>query len=58
MSFASPTNIILQPGQKYIYKESRAFYIPGNYFFEPVLQGPNGDWGGIVPFSCMDITIQ
>ena len=58
MSFASPANIILQPGQEYIYKESRAFYIPGNYFFEPVVQGPNGDWGGIVPFSCVDITVQ
>ena len=58
MPFPSPTNIVLQPRQQYRYEGSRAFYIPGNYFLEPVLEGPNGDWGGIVPFSCIDIIVQ
>ncbi len=58
MPFPSPANIVLQPGQEYKYEGSRAFYIAGNYTFEPVMQGPNGDWGGIAPFACVDLNVQ
>jgi hypothetical protein len=53
----TPTNITIQPGEEYEYTGSRAFYLPGKYFLEPIVQGSNGNWGGIQPFSCLSITI-
>jgi len=56
--FPTPTNITIQPGQEYEYHGSRAFYLPGKYFLEPIIQGPSGEWGGIQPFSCLSITVE
>lgn len=56
--FTASENIIIQPGEEYEYRSSRAFYLPGKYFLEPIMQGPNGNWGGIQPFSCVDITVE
>jgi hypothetical protein len=56
--FPAPANITIQPGEEYEYQGSRAFYQPGEYFLEPNVQGSNGTWGGIQPFSCIDITVK
>ena len=45
--FPTPANITIQPGQGYEYQGSRAFYLPGMYFLEPIIQGSSGAWGGI-----------
>ncbi len=46
VDFPAATNFTLQPGQEYIYQQSRSFNTPGVYFAEPVVQ-INGQWGGI-----------
>lgn len=56
--FPASANITLEPGKEYEYQGIRAFYQPGKYFLEPIMQGPNGNWGGIQPFSCIDITVK
>jgi hypothetical protein len=58
ISFPTPRDITIQPGEEYIYEGSRAFYLPGEYFLEPIIQGPSGNWGGIQPFSCISITVD
>jgi len=55
--FATIENITLMPGEEYEYQASRSFYLDGEYFLEPILQGPNGDWGGIQPFSCVTFSV-
>lgn len=55
--FPAVTNLTLQPGEKYEYRGIRAIYLPGTYFFEPVMQNTAGDWGGIPPFSCVELTV-
>ena len=56
--FPTPRNITIQPGEEYEYQGSRAFYVPGKYFLEPIIQGPSGSWGGIQPFSCISIIVE
>ncbi len=56
--FPTATNIAIQPGKQYEYQGTRAYYLPGKYFLEPIIQGPNGDWGGIQPFSCISINVK
>jgi hypothetical protein len=56
--FPSAVAIRLDPGQEYEYRGSRAFYKPGVYFLEPVFQDSRGVWGGIPPFSCIDIYVD
>lgn len=46
VDFPAATNIILQPGQEYIFQQSRSFDTAGAYFAEPVVQ-IDGQWGGI-----------
>ena len=58
ISFPTPKDITIQPGEEYVYEGSRAFYLPGKYFLEPIIQGPSGNWGGIQPFSCISITVD
>jgi hypothetical protein len=55
--FPAATNLTLQPGEKYEYRGSRAIYLPGTYFFEPVMQNTAGNWGGIPPFSCVELMV-
>lgn len=55
--FPVATAVKLAPGQEYQYLESRAFYLPGKYFLEPLLKAPNGSWNGISPFTCIDLTV-
>jgi DNA-binding CsgD family transcriptional regulator len=55
--FPAATNLTLQPGEKYEYRGIRAIYLPGIYFFEPVMQDTTGNWGGIPPFSCVSLTV-
>jgi len=55
--FPAVANLTLQPGEQYEYRGIRAIYLPGTYFFEPVMQNTAGDWGGIPPFSCVELTV-
>ena len=55
--FPAVTNLTLQPGDIYEYRGSRALYLPGTYFFEPVRQDTAGNWGGIQPFTCFDLRV-
>lgn len=48
--FPPVENLTLRPGQEYLYRQSRTFSTPGDYFAEPVLQDMQGRWGGIRPF--------
>ncbi len=48
--FPAVENLTLRPGQEYLYRGSRAFRTPGDYFAEPVMQDTQGRWGGIRPF--------
>jgi hypothetical protein len=57
-SFPPTTNLRLEPGQEYEYVGSRSFYKPGTYFLEPVFQDAKGKWGGIHPFSCINIVVE
>ncbi len=57
--FPTDVNIAIQPGKSHEYQRNLGvFYVPGRYFFEPIIQGPGGAWGGIQPFSCIDITVR
>lgn len=56
--FPVASNLVLQPGEEFEYLGGRAFYLPGKYFLEPNVQGPNGDWGGIEPFTCIDVEVK
>lgn len=49
--FPPVRNLVLQPGETYEYKQSRAFYEPGDYFVEPVFQDSLDTWHGIQPFT-------
>ncbi len=55
--FPAITDLTLQPGQVYEYRGSRALYLPGAYFLEPVEQDTSGHWGGIPPFTCVDLMV-
>ncbi len=55
--FPAATNLTLQPGEMYEYRGIRALYLPGTYFLEPVRQDTAGNWGGIPPFTCVDLTV-
>lgn len=55
--FPAVTDLTLQPGQTYEYRGTRALYLPGTYFLEPVQQGTDGKWGGVPPFTCVDLTV-
>lgn len=48
--FPAVENLTLQPRQEYVYRQSRSFSQPGDYFAEPVMQDAQGRWGGIRPF--------
>ena len=56
--FPAVTDLTLQPGETDEYRSERAFYLPGAYFLEPVQQGMDGAWGGIPPFTCVDLTVS
>lgn len=54
--FPEVHDIRLQPGETYEFRQSRAFYIFGDYFVEPVMQDGRG-WGGIAPFTRINFTV-
>ena len=51
VDFPAVTDITLDPGQEYTYRQSRSFDQAGDYFAEPVVMDESGHWGGIPPFS-------
>lgn len=51
-------NVQLQPGEEFAYVASRSLLMPGNYFLEPTLENPKGQWHGITPFTCIDIVVR
>lgn len=55
--FPTVDNLTLRPGEMYEYRGVRAFYLPGTYFLEPVAQDAAGHWGGIPPFTCVELTV-
>lgn len=55
--FPSATDLTLRPGEVYEYRGNRALYLPGTYFLEPVEQDAAVHWGGIPPFTCLDLTV-
>lgn len=50
VDFPAVTDITLQPGQEYIYRQRRTFGLPGDYFVEPAYLGTDGKWQGIWPW--------
>lgn len=50
VDFPAVENLTLQPGQEYLYRQSRAFTDAGDYFAEPAMQDMQGRWGGLRPF--------
>ena len=56
--FPAVTDLTLQPGETYEYRGTRAIYLPGAYFLEPVQQSTDGKWGGVPPFTCVDLTVS
>jgi hypothetical protein len=50
VDFPAVENLTLRPGEEYLYQQSRAFTVAGDYFAEPVMQDTQGRWGGIQPF--------
>jgi hypothetical protein len=50
VDFPAMENLTLQPGEEYLYQQSRVFTVAGDYFAEPVMQDTQGRWGGIQPF--------
>ena len=46
VDFPAVSNLVLQPGQRYDYKQSRTFTAAGDYFAEPVYQDAQGRWLG------------
>jgi DNA-binding CsgD family transcriptional regulator len=55
--FPAVTDLTLQPGETHEYRGMRALYQPGTYFLEPVWQDTNGNWGGIPPFTCVEVMV-
>ncbi len=49
--------ITLQPGEEYIYTQTRSFALPGDYFAEPVRLDEKGRWGGILPYVRVWFTV-
>ena len=56
--FPAVEDITLQPNHEYIYRQSRSFDRPGDYFVEPVMQDVQGRWGGIRPFPRVWFNVQ
>jgi len=51
VDFPARTNISLQPGWEYEYRESRSFDQPGDYFAEPAwLEAGTSKWEGVWPY--------
>lgn len=50
VDFPAVENLTLRPGEEVVYRQSRSFSQPGDYFVEPVMQDAQGRWGGIRPF--------
>ena len=55
--FSEAENLIVQPGERYTYIASRVYSKPGSYFVEPILQDVFDRWGGVPPFSCVDLMV-
>ncbi len=47
----------LQPGEEYLYVQTRSFDLPGDYFAEPVMLDDKGQWGGILPYPRVWFTV-
>jgi hypothetical protein len=58
VDFRAETNILIQPGQDYIYSESQEFKTPGEYFTEPSMLDLNGQWGGIPPYPRVPFIVR
>lgn len=56
-TFNRVRNLALQPGEIFEYEANRVFTEPGNYFIEPVRQDTNGKYGGINPFSRVELRV-
>lgn len=56
--FPAVTNIVLAPGQKFLYRQRRAFTLPGDYFVEPAFLNADGRWGGIWPWSRTALSVS
>src|SRR5690348_895097 len=46
VDFPAVANLVLKPGQRYDYQQSRTFATAGDYFAEPVYQDAQGRWLG------------
>jgi hypothetical protein len=56
--FPTVSDIFLQPGEIYEFRQSRAFFAPGNYFVEPTMEDALGRWGGVQPFSRINFVVK
>lgn len=55
--FPTASNIHMEPGKEYEYVSTRSFYEPGTYILEPNVRDNVGRWGGIQPFTCIDLVV-
>jgi len=56
VDFPSASGITLQPGQDYLYQQSRTFSKAGSYFAEPKVQ-TDDSWGGITGANRANFTV-
>jgi Tol biopolymer transport system component/pimeloyl-ACP methyl ester carboxylesterase len=56
--FPAVTDLVLEAGHSYRYKQSRTFSAAGNYFAEPVYQKDNGEWVGLIPYPRIYFRVQ
>lgn len=55
--FPTATDFSIEPGQEFEYVGTRVFYEPGTYFVEPNIKDAAGRWGGIQPFTCINLVV-
>ncbi len=58
VDFPAITDLTLQPGEEYAYRQSNSFSQPGDYFAEPAMLDNNGNWTGIAPYSRVWFDVQ
>jgi hypothetical protein len=50
VDFPAVTDLTLQPGQEYDYRQSRTFDRAGDYFAEPAWMDASDHWEGVLPY--------
>jgi hypothetical protein len=58
VDFPAVTNISLQPGWEYEYRQNRTFDLPGDYFVEPAWLDTSDTWQGIMPFPRIEFNVR